>query len=355
MIKQAFQHAELRDANDTIIQQGAYGKMSPLANSTNDAWIDFVMNNLEVLYDDFEDISEDLTVEDLTAEDLTITGTGTAPTVAANDNSTNIATTAYADRSSANAAAAIVGSAPGTLDTLAELAAALGDDPNFATTIVTLIDTKCAQAKAEAMLAAHPVGSFYESTDSTSPATLFGGTWQEQIPDGELVGSVTAFAGNTLPEGWLLCNGSAVSRETYAALYSVIGGTYGAGDGSTTFNLPNLTDRFIQGNATSGTVKSAGLPNITNNNVWSSNVCGVKLDKTVATDTWAGAIGTSGSYSSTVASDPSSARGFSPLLFDASRSNSIYGNSNTVQPPALTMRYAIYSGVVNKKLWLRTI
>ena len=73
MIKQAFEHAELRDANDNIIQQGAYGKHSPLANETNDAWIDFVMNNLEVLYDDYEDISEDLTVED-----LTITGTGTA-------------------------------------------------------------------------------------------------------------------------------------------------------------------------------------------------------------------------------------------------------------------------------------
>ena len=253
MIKQAFQHAELRDANDTIIQQGAYGKMSPLANSTNDAWIDFVMNNLEVLYDDFEDISEDLTVDD-----LTITGTGTAPTVAANDNSTNIATTAYADRSSANAAAAIVDSAPETLNTLAELAAALGDDPNFATTIATLIDTKCAQAK----LDAHPVGSFYESTDSTSPATLFGGTWQEQIPDGELIGSIAAFAGSSLPSGWLLCDGSAISRETYSALFSAVGTTYGTGDGTDTFNIPNLVDKFIEGAATAGTVKAAGLPNI---------------------------------------------------------------------------------------------
>ena len=51
MIKQTFQHAELRNANDEIIQEGAYGKLSPLANATNDGWIDFVMNNLEFLYE----------------------------------------------------------------------------------------------------------------------------------------------------------------------------------------------------------------------------------------------------------------------------------------------------------------
>ena len=75
-------------------------------------------------------------------------------------------------------------------------------------------------------------------------------------------GVVQAFAGNTTPQGWLLCDGSAVSRTNYAALYAVIGTTYGAGDGSTTFNLPNLVDKFVEGSATAGTVKSAGLPNI---------------------------------------------------------------------------------------------
>ena len=43
------------------------------------------------------------------------------------------------------------------------------------------------------------------------------------------------------------------------------------------------------------------------------------------------------------------------VTFNASRSSSIYGNANTVQPPAVTMKYAIYSGVVSKKLWQRTI
>ena len=45
-----FQRAELRDENDNIVQQGTYGKGSALSNSTNDAWIDYVMNNLEALY-----------------------------------------------------------------------------------------------------------------------------------------------------------------------------------------------------------------------------------------------------------------------------------------------------------------
>lgn len=59
--------------------------------------------------------------------------------------------------------------------------------------------------------------------------------------------AVTAFAGATAPTGWLLCNGSAVSRTTYAALFEVIGTTYGAGNGSTTFNLPDLRGRVPVG------------------------------------------------------------------------------------------------------------
>lgn len=53
-----------------------------------------------------------------------------------------------------------------------------------------------------------------------------------------LAGMVMAFAGTTPPAGWLKCDGSAISRTTYSALFNVIGTTYGAGDGSTTFNLP---------------------------------------------------------------------------------------------------------------------
>lgn len=60
-------------------------------------------------------------------------------------------------------------------------------------------------------------------------------------------GSVTDFAGSTAPSGWLLCDGSAVSRATYSALFSTIGTTYGSGDGSTTFNVPDLRGRILAG------------------------------------------------------------------------------------------------------------
>lgn len=61
------------------------------------------------------------------------------------------------------------------------------------------------------------------------------------------VGSISLFAGTTAPNGWLICDGSAVSRTTYANLFSVIGTTYGTGDGSTTFNIPNLKGKVPVG------------------------------------------------------------------------------------------------------------
>ena len=60
-------------------------------------------------------------------------------------------------------------------------------------------------------------------------------------------GEVVAFAMSTAPGGWLVCDGSAVSRTTYARLFNAIGTTFGAGNGSTTFNLPDLRGEFIRG------------------------------------------------------------------------------------------------------------
>jgi microcystin-dependent protein len=62
-----------------------------------------------------------------------------------------------------------------------------------------------------------------------------------------MTGTVLPFAGATAPNGWLLCHGQAVSRTTYASLFAVVGTTYGTGDGSTTFNVPDLRGRAIAG------------------------------------------------------------------------------------------------------------
>ena len=60
-------------------------------------------------------------------------------------------------------------------------------------------------------------------------------------------GSVQAFARAAAPAGWLVCDGAAVSRSAYAGLFAAIGVVFGAGDGSTTFNLPDLRGEFIRG------------------------------------------------------------------------------------------------------------
>jgi microcystin-dependent protein len=64
---------------------------------------------------------------------------------------------------------------------------------------------------------------------------------------GAPIGAIAPWAGTTAPDGWLLCDGSAVSRSTYAGLYAVIGIAFGAGDGSSTFNVPDLRGRFPLG------------------------------------------------------------------------------------------------------------
>jgi microcystin-dependent protein len=71
-------------------------------------------------------------------------------------------------------------------------------------------------------------------------------------------GAVQAFAMNSAPSGWLAADGTAVSRSTYAALFSAIGTTYGAGDGSTTFALPDLRGYFVRGSGTNSDSTAAG-------------------------------------------------------------------------------------------------
>jgi microcystin-dependent protein len=78
------------------------------------------------------------------------------------------------------------------------------------------------------------------------------------VPAGMPSGSIMAFGGAAAPTGYLLCNGQAVSRTTYAALFAVISTTYGVGDNSTTFNVPDLQQRFPLGKATSGTGAALG-------------------------------------------------------------------------------------------------
>ena len=73
-----------------------------------------------------------------------------------------------------------------------------------------------------------------------------GSAWGE-IANGVPAGSVMSYASTTPPSGYLECNGAAVSRSTYATLFSAISTTWGVGDGSSTFNLPDLRGQFVRG------------------------------------------------------------------------------------------------------------
>jgi len=89
---------------------------------------------------------------------------------------------------------------------------------------------------------------------SGSGSTYLDGTGSFSNPSTSSLptGSITAYGGSPVtgaPGGWLMCDGSAVSRTTYSALFTVAGTAYGAGDGSTTFNLPDLRSRFPLGSS----------------------------------------------------------------------------------------------------------
>src|SRR5258707_6849253 len=74
-----------------------------------------------------------------------------------------------------------------------------------------------------------------------------------------LIGAVVGYAGSSAPSGWLFCFGQNVGRTTYATLFAVIGTTYGAGDGSTTFGVPDLRGRVPFGKDDMGGVAASRL------------------------------------------------------------------------------------------------
>ena len=74
-------------------------------------------------------------------------------------------------------------------------------------------------------------------------------------------GLIVPWSDASLPTGFLECDGAAVSRSTYSVLFGVVGTTYGAGDGSSTFNLPNLADKLVLGRSPGKALASTGGAN----------------------------------------------------------------------------------------------
>lgn len=138
MRKQAFQHAEIRDENDNIISNGAYGKNTALSNKQNDGWVDYVMNNLEYLYEQKSSVD---TSNFVSRDEFTNATSG----FASKSSLVGLATTAYVDGRIKH----VVGTAPEALDTLGEIATALTENKDKIGTIVTEISTKADKGTVE--------------------------------------------------------------------------------------------------------------------------------------------------------------------------------------------------------------
>lgn len=155
------------------------------------------------------------------------------------------------------------------------------------------------------------------------------------ILDSWLVGMVLPFAGKKVPKGFLLCDGQAVSRENYKRLFDAIGTTYGEGDKSKTFNVPDFRDRTIWGATEAGKKVEAGLPNIKGD---------FQAMQFIGSVSASGAFKTVGSGTVHNGSSHSVSSGTAgKVSFDASRMSkeTLYGKSSTVQPPAYKVMMCI--------------
>ena len=160
---------------------------------------------------------------------------------------------------------------------------------------------------------------------TTAGGYIIGGSSGGGVP----VGTIIPFAGNSIPEGYLLCDYSAISRTDYALLFAVIGTIYGSGDGNSTFNLPDFREKTFWFNSThsSGYNYDGYVPNIT------ASVDGVDNVGAAIYRNGSGAFYLGTSYHFISAKSSATTDTFI-LKFDASRSSTIYGNAHDASLPS---------------------
>jgi len=166
----------------------------------------------------------------------TFTGVPSAPTASAGTNTTQIATTAFVTGQFVPVTGGtITGNI--TLNAQSDVRFADADSSNFVA------------FQAPATVAANLTLTLPASDGSSGQALTTNGSGALSFATigGVPIGAVFHFAASTAPTGFLKANGAAVSRSTYAALFAITGTTYGSGDGSTTFNVPDLRGEFIRG------------------------------------------------------------------------------------------------------------
>ena len=191
------------------------------------------------------------------------------------------------------------------------------------------------------------LSNYYNKTETYSKTEV--NTLIANIPSGggsgggvittssNVVGDYKMSAQTADHDNWFICNGREISRTDYSDLFSIIGTSFGAGDGSTTFNLPDFRDKTMLGaNGNLNSTLAAGLPNITG----SLGYIYTYRDTTMAT----GCVSKTQSDGDKSGPHYLSNRNDGTRIsysVDASQSSSIYGNSTTVQPPALCVNVFI--------------
>ena len=152
------------------------------------------------------------------------------------------------------------------------------------------------------------------------------------------IGDIKASVKDANHDSWFLCDGQAISRVTYSELFDIIGTKFGAGDGTTTFNLPDYRGKFLRGlggdsAADIFTTQDEGLPNIT------GNVTGGRMNSKSVDGAFAN---NGGDYNAALfdgGADQDTR--FAVSSFDASRSSAIYGASTHVTPINQAVNYFI--------------
>jgi len=164
--------------------------------------------------------------------------------------------------------------------------------------------------------------------------------------------TIVPWTSSSVPSGFLECNGAAVSRTTYSALFAIVGTTYGAGDGSSTFNVPDLQDNVIVGKSGTKAVGSSGGANTVTS---TGNIGGSTANATLSTPQLAshshnpaggtqrniGPVANSATQRANVADSASTGSAGSGQGHSHNMSANFSGDATSVVQPYLTVIYII--------------
>lgn len=194
------------------------------------------------------------------------------------------------------------------------------------------------------------LSNYYNKTETYSKTEV--NTLIANIPSGGGSGGVITASSNVVGDykmsaqtadhdNWFICNGRAISRTEYSELFALIGTSFGTGDGSTTFNLPDFRDKTMWG--ASGNLNStlaAGLPNITGS-LQPGGISGLTYSTGISYVDGCFSSSQAESGNTMKSTGAANVNCIKKAIFDASESNQIYGNSTTVQPPAICVNVFI--------------